>query len=954
MLELPDDLSLALLDILALAEQGKPWPESMMVGLIHSLQKHEDSSKVSDFRPITICSVIYRCWASIRSRQVLRHFLQQADDDVCGNLPGRSTKDVWLSIQLQLEDGYAHQQPTGGCVLDLVKAFNTLPRLPILAACSHFGAPPEIIRGWNASLRQLQRRFVIRGGTGPPVRSCTGFAEGCSLSVVGMLAVNMMTTVWMRKVASSARVLSYVDNIELLSKQPDLLQADFRAIKFFFDRMDLSIDPVKTYFWATDSESRSSLADAGLRLEPWARDLGAHVQYSKQATNAVLTTKIERYKPQWKQLARSHAPVKQKLRALKVAAWPNILHGIASAHLGTHHFDEMRTQAIRCLMDQSPGTSPLALFSLCVHPSADPGFFAVWDTVQDLRTHANLDFCHPILDQACQPSTRVRPAPGPCQVLLHRLQLLGWHWDPAGFFRDQWNAPIDLWSCNSQELHLRMTEAWQARQCGHLSHRKTFQALERVHAKFSVEALPPDPLKRSILTRCLDGIFFTANHLRHRAVPQSTICIFCQGQDSAYHRHWECPVLEIARKACPPDVRKLVPDLPLSASCHGWFEAPPEFTAFRNILQAYPDTTWQWTYPGFLPPLLDLFTDGSCLCPQDSFGRLSSWGVVLYDVDKQVFTPVAADLVPGLIQTVPRAEYFAVLGALRFAVSVRRPFRLWVDNQQVCTFLQAVLAGEVPRCAKNTPNHDLRLQILDLLVGVRHHCRGVFKVCSHQDLDLLDDEAEVWACTGNQAADAEANHVFSQHPSVLDAWFSLQTALQNQRRIRDEVHKTLLAVGEFVLHRSQTIASCDADPDEPRQDIQSQPLAMTSWEFPAQLPASATAFLITDWPRICNWIASLHQEGDIHFLCWTQLYVDYMLRYQSRGPWYQIKTLRWWSADSMPASVHFTKRCRWFGTFLNKLAKHASCEPPSNSSLNSILAKLFASSPSSTASPADR
>ena len=62
-------------------------------------------------------------------------------DQVTGNIPGKSCTDLWLGIQLQLEEAINDQLPMGGAVADLVKAYNLLPRMPLLAIGLRLGLP---------------------------------------------------------------------------------------------------------------------------------------------------------------------------------------------------------------------------------------------------------------------------------------------------------------------------------------------------------------------------------------------------------------------------------------------------------------------------------------------------------------------------------------------------------------------------------------------------------------------------------------------------------------------------------------------------------------------------------------------------------------------------------------------------------------------------------------------
>ena len=115
-----------------------------------------------------------------------------------GNVPKKTAKDVWFGIQRQIEDHYFDNNPLTGCMLDLVKAVNHLSRLPGMKVGITLGLPPQILHAWSSALTGMQRRFHIRGATGPPLRSCSGLPEGCGMSVVGMLLINVITDKWLQ------------------------------------------------------------------------------------------------------------------------------------------------------------------------------------------------------------------------------------------------------------------------------------------------------------------------------------------------------------------------------------------------------------------------------------------------------------------------------------------------------------------------------------------------------------------------------------------------------------------------------------------------------------------------------------------------------------------------------------------------------------------------------------
>ena len=183
--------------------------------------------------------------------------------------------------------------------------------------------------------RHAHRRFKLRDCVGPPLKSCTGYAEGDALSV----CADALYKFGMPYRTSSATLWSYVDNIEVTSSDASITRRSLESLVAFAEIIDVEIDDSKTYVWSTDSNSRRELRHHDLPIKRWARDLGGHIQYNRQTTNSTIVSRCMKLDPVWKQLGRSFAPYSQKLRAIRAKAWPQGLHGCASAHLSDDLFD---------------------------------------------------------------------------------------------------------------------------------------------------------------------------------------------------------------------------------------------------------------------------------------------------------------------------------------------------------------------------------------------------------------------------------------------------------------------------------------------------------------------------------------------------------------------------------------------------------------------------------------
>ena len=79
---------------------------------------------------------------SIRARQALRHLQSLAPPTMYGHLAGRTAGQFWFALQLRIEASRYEGCPVTGvteAIADLEKAFNLIPRVPVLAAARVLG-----------------------------------------------------------------------------------------------------------------------------------------------------------------------------------------------------------------------------------------------------------------------------------------------------------------------------------------------------------------------------------------------------------------------------------------------------------------------------------------------------------------------------------------------------------------------------------------------------------------------------------------------------------------------------------------------------------------------------------------------------------------------------------------------------------------------------------------------
>ncbi|CAK9077895.1 unnamed protein product [Durusdinium trenchii] len=426
MLSLPDSGVTQLLAIYSTAEQSGFWPIQLRHGVVHSLQKTEQACSVNDYRPITIYPFPYRVWSSLQSKHALSFVSRHAPPGLQGNRLGASTIAIWWKNPAMIESLMFDGAPAQGYVLDLTKAFNTLPREPVFRAAVFLGLDGGLIRAWMGFLVTNTRHFCIRQALSEGLQGSRGFPEGCGMSVVAMAIIDWIVDRWFHLLWPQVTFSSYVDNWELESSSVDDLARSLPTLATICSLLDLELDQDKTFGWALLPEHRAAIRGTGCPTHLDGRNLGGHMQYSHRRTNYTVTAKCRQLDTLWGRLARSPATAPQKLRAARCCAWPRALHGVATVSLGAQHFQKMCAGLFQALRFRNKGAQPQLQY-LMEKPTTDPEYFALEQTALAFCKFSDPDQQTAVLE-VLQDHQPLKHIPGPCGVLLDRLNVIGWVW----------------------------------------------------------------------------------------------------------------------------------------------------------------------------------------------------------------------------------------------------------------------------------------------------------------------------------------------------------------------------------------------------------------------------------------------------------------------------------------------------------------------------------------------
>ena len=386
LLRMPRSKVEELLSLLQLIEDGHAeWPEQLLLGFVIALAKPNKHQDAQGFRPICLFSVIYRTWASLRARDLIRWLSGLLDPDTMGFLPNRSALDLWTTIQCEVELCLQGGGTSTGFCSDISKAFNNLPRAPLLQTAAHMGCPAQILIPWSHFLAGVRRRFVVRDALSTEIFSNSGFPEGDPLSPAAMLIANGIYHAYMKVSVGSIRALSYADNYSGVGHTDLAVIHGLNAAKTCSEMMGLELDQGKTYVWSTDAGQRARLRALDYTVLDHTRELGGFLRFGKGTRNAGLVRRCQELAPLWQTLSKSRSPLHFKLRVIPSLMWARCLHGVMGCPLSDGHIAKLRASAARAIDSRPSGSSGMLRLAVTGRLEVDPGFYVIWSSLLDFR-----------------------------------------------------------------------------------------------------------------------------------------------------------------------------------------------------------------------------------------------------------------------------------------------------------------------------------------------------------------------------------------------------------------------------------------------------------------------------------------------------------------------------------------------------------------------------------------
>ena len=822
-----------LLLLLRAIEDGQQgWPQQLLQGLVFAVDKQNHKCGADAYRPIYLLSVIYRVWASIRTRQLLRALRQHVPDEMFGFIPGRETADMWILLQAQIELRCLTGQPFTGCMADVVKALNGLPRVPLLRAAARLGFPTCVLTPWTAFISRVQRRFLMGEAVSAPVTSTSTFIEGDPLSVTAMTVASVLFHNYMHHFEPRIQHASYVDNLSVTVDSVYLAARGYSVMESFWETLGLQLDAGKTYFWATGAQDRRLLVLLGLTVAEHRRELGGFLTFGSRHRVVDMAQRIELVQPLWQTLRRSRAPLAHKWTAVTTKLWPIVFHGAAACWLSQSTVDKLRTKLSCTLGWTCAGAGP-DLRALTEGPvDLDPAFYQIWCCLREFRRLASKSSILQGMWVDFMAGFGGKVLAGPFSTLLHHADVLGWGFASPPMFTDHNGLSHNFLQIPKHTLRRLVEDAWAAHVMRRQAGRAAVASLGKLDLRLAREVgVGCTGQQRSWLGMIRAGAAITREQQAKFDLNKTDRCLHCPGVDNKEHRLFDCPRYPregLCRLAGDTGALRelLLPD---------WHE---DITSHLRDLELIADGGWQWARTATDLQHVDIFTDGSCLHGKEDWLALGAWAVVC----AQLQLVVASGHVQGLCQDIGRCELFAVLVALRWAADKGCGVTIWTDSQYVFDGMMQLLNGETH---KDPAHPDLWAEIVDLL----DFCVSVYiqLVPSHVDPASCDDPVAAFATTWNRVVGRQAGLMNRMRPTAFLQRHRILLWHRQQQRLR------LRAIRDQYLRIAEATA-LERRPAQMFEDEASQ----------AQAPLHAVyncESFVERFPP--NWFESLPEGGAI-------------------------------------------------------------------------------------------
>ena len=889
MIQFPLSILKWLFEIYKCCEKGQAWPTNWVLARVSMLAKNDKPTTPFDARPITVFSILYRQWARIRSKQILKHmasYMPRAVSMATCRVPA----DIAAAyIATMVEDAINNNQKLAGLGIDLQRCFNTLPRWPLIMAMRRMGIPEPYIMGWASMLDNMQRTLWLGSCQSNPQSSTTGAPEGCGFSVVAMAVTSWWQAKTLRARVDQVESFTYADNWNYVAESTRTIINALEELKHFVTCMRLTISPSKSWLWATHQGGRNELRGVRVNGEPIPvvtsfSDLGCDVQYSKGQRKPKQSKRWDRTVRLCKRIQLSKTPRGYKEHMVVASGLSGAIFGAPITHVPLVKWKKLRTAMAQSLRLATAGASSWLSMGCTVN---DPQLKSLGYTLNFWKRF--LSMFPNMIPKCINNMQRVgRTQVGPIACLKKTLKDAGWKVVSHTVIQHTITKHQINWQ-NASKKHLRfvLERQWCYTVAHAVEHRKDWQP-----GAADIHLFSKTIRKRSfrdiwILRTAASGKHYTNDIISKYTNNVQATCPFCDKRDSKEHRLWVCSAFADIRAQYNATLRKVQ----RQKSNLGIYALPPLQDPIYLALPCRNDTFGPVVIPDESLVNQFLFLDGTAYGQEYCDLTVSAWAVVEADFNQHNFYTRDKGFVPGGDQSSYRGEVVAILKGL----DIMYRGTMYTDCAAALTIFNKLQIAKTD--GQNFPlvdHADLWSLVWEHLCGRPNHSVNLVKVKSHQDESTVTDPHERWKAAGNNFVDREAKSVVIEHQI-----YGQVTAAVHRRKqlvtVTVSYHDYICKIADRSFHLLKDKKKCARKEAEqhmgcpdfsnliPRR-VQ-PPSGLISWEdLPLRCPYGEVFYR-----RFSDWYGTIHWPVDaaigvMGFVSLLELYFNFVVSTGTESP----------------------------------------------------------------------
>ncbi|KAJ9440233.1 Retrovirus-related Pol polyprotein from type-2 retrotransposable element R2DM [Diplonema papillatum] len=542
---LPNAILESFVVVLNEVEETGFWPDGVLDAMVTLIPKGEGSDPLK-LRPITVSSVVYRLWASVRLQDVMLWQELWIHGSQHGFRHGHSCDDVVMDIALSIEESLTNGTPLCGVALDFAKCFDRVPQALVLDLMEALGLHERVLAPLRHIYKHLRRRFRYPLGVGEMFTVTNGILQGCPISVV---LINALLSVLSKALVSRARVSpkSFADDLYLLSQLARLLQEGIRTTEVFDSLTGFALNEDKSVSFSTSPEPpRLVIGRKIIRSSKIVKVLGVPLGTEGPVDNRRANATVEAAA----RLEAAPLMHRTKFRIMQTIA-ASAYYGAAYCTNTTGGFvnsSTLRTALSACVIPRSNrAKSPLAVLSLVAKahlcdPACASGFSLFRTFVKQYgkeRFRVRMDA---LLRVGADSSIK-----GPVGLMANLLREIRFLRATQHSFQSLSfdGTPVSL--LGKEAPHL-FREGLRLRAWRYLTTQR--QGFDGIEGGVDVRAMNRLWLNRatdhklsSAISRCIGGAVYSREWCRRKWGSGSGDCEFCDSgaTGTLWHYYWQCP-----------------------------------------------------------------------------------------------------------------------------------------------------------------------------------------------------------------------------------------------------------------------------------------------------------------------------------------------------------------------------------------------------------------------------